>query len=70
VTVPAIDRFRIRAIEKIIADPRLSEEYRIAARAELIRKCGIVAAGAAKRGNTVDADHYHELARSYEYSSD
>ncbi|MCA1961107.1 MAG: glycosyltransferase [Desulfomonile sp.] len=65
-TVPAIDRFRIRAIEKIIADPLLSAEYRQAARCELIRKCAVVAGGAAKRGNTADADYYRELARSHQ----
>lgn len=69
-TVPAIDRFRIKAIEKIVADPRLSAQYRQAARAELVRKCAIVAAGAAKRGHDADADYYRELARSNESRSD
>jgi len=65
-TTPAIDCFRIKAIEKIIADPRLSADYRQAAGTELIRKCMIVAAGAAKRGNSADAEYYRELARSHQ----
>lgn len=64
--IPAIDRFRIRAIQKILGLPDLREEYRTAAMRELIRKCRIVAAGCKKRGKTQEADAYLELARSYE----
>jgi glycosyltransferase involved in cell wall biosynthesis len=65
-TIPAIDRFRIAAIRKIIADPRLRPRYRRAAVQELIKKCAIVAVGAVKRGKTQEAEEYLELARSYE----
>ncbi len=64
-TVPAIDRFRIRSIIKILADPRLSGVDRIAAVQELIGKCEIVASGCAKRGKMAEARHYRELAESY-----
>lgn len=66
-TTSAIDRYRIRAIEKILAAPGLSAGYRLAARRELLRKCGIVAAGCEKRGRTQEAEAYRELARSYDH---
>ncbi len=68
-TIPAIDRFRIRAIEKVLADPDLTEAYRAAAVKELDRKCAIVAAGCSKRGKESEAAAYRELARSYHTSS-
>jgi len=64
-TVPAIDRFRIRAIRKILGVPELRPDYRNAAIRELIRKCLIVAAGCDNRGRLVEAEEYRELARSY-----
>lgn len=65
---PAIDRYRIRAMEKILLDARLSEPYREAAIRELIRKCGIVAEGCIKRGKKEEAEAYRELARAYGHS--
>jgi glycosyltransferase involved in cell wall biosynthesis len=64
-TVPAIDRFRIQAIRKILKYPDLSSSYRRAAVLELKRKCLLVAAGCEKRGNAGEAERYRELARSY-----
>ncbi|HMK35540.1 MAG TPA: glycosyltransferase [Desulfomonilaceae bacterium] len=68
VITPAIDRFRIRAIMKILSYPDLPDRYRRAALLELIRKCRIVAAGCRKRGKIAEAEQYRELARSYEIS--
>jgi len=65
-TVPVIDCFRIRAIEKILALQELREDYRKSAIRELIRKCEIVASGCAKRGKTKEAEEYRALARSYQ----
>jgi glycosyltransferase involved in cell wall biosynthesis len=64
-TIPAIDRFRIAAIRKILANPTLRPGYRDAAVHELVKKCLIVAAGAAKRERNREADEYRELARTY-----
>ncbi|MBM3302715.1 MAG: glycosyltransferase family 2 protein, partial [Deltaproteobacteria bacterium] len=64
--VPAIDRFRIRAIEKILGKNDLPEHYRNAAIAELAKKCRIVAHGCRKRGKFSEAERYWELARSYQ----
>jgi len=65
-TTPAIDRFRIRAIEKMVNCPSLPGNYRDAAIRELVRKCRIVASGSEKRGKTDEARRYRELAQSYE----
>lgn len=66
VITPAIDRFRIRAIEKILQIPGLREDYRELAVRELIGKCRIVAAGCLKRGKLTEADTYREFARKHE----
>ncbi len=67
-TIPVIDRFRIRAIQKILDVPELRKEYRQAAINELIRKCEIVASGCAKRGKSKEAEEYRALARSYQHA--
>jgi glycosyltransferase involved in cell wall biosynthesis len=65
-TTPAIDTYRIRAILKILEDPRLNEDYRKAAVGELIRKCKIVSIGCMKKGKRTEAQAYLELAESYQ----
>ncbi len=66
VITPAIDRFRIRAIQKILQNPGLRDDYRELAVRELIGKCRIVASGCLKRGKLTEADTYLELARKHE----
>jgi glycosyltransferase involved in cell wall biosynthesis len=68
-TTRAIDRYRIQAIRKILANPQLSADYRSAAIREMARKCRIVASGCAKRGKDQEAEAYGELARLYESMS-
>ena len=58
-----LDRYRIRALAKILAVGRLSPSRQRAAIAILKRKCGIYAAGCRKRGRVDDARHYERLAR-------
>ncbi len=53
-----MDRFRIRALEKIIASGMLSEGDRRAAAGMLAEKAGIIAAGAEKRGKWDEAARY------------
>jgi hypothetical protein len=65
-TIPAIDRFRIRAICKILEDPRLAPAYRDAAVQELAKKCHIMASGCTKRGNHQEAHYYRELAAGFQ----
>jgi glycosyltransferase involved in cell wall biosynthesis len=65
-TTPAIDRFRIQAILKILRDSELRPDYRRTAIRELVRKCGIVASGCKKKGKNQEAEHYLELARTHQ----
>lgn len=65
-TVPAIDRFRIRAMCKMLESAELSSTYREATIRELARKCRIVASGCRKRGNEQEAQHYLELANRFQ----
>lgn len=60
-----MDRFRIQALEKIIAEPKLSTENRQAALQMLISKAGIFAQGAEKRDNQSRAAEYREKQRHY-----
>ncbi|MFH1117065.1 MAG: glycosyltransferase [Pseudomonadota bacterium] len=66
--IPAIDRYRIQAIRKILRNPALPEPCRENAVREVIRRARIVAAGCMKRGKEQEAEVYLELARSYEAS--
>ncbi|MBD3296034.1 MAG: glycosyltransferase [Candidatus Omnitrophica bacterium] len=61
-----LDRFRIKALEKILTSGQLSRPYASATLNELRKKCRIFALGAAKRGRTEAAEYYRELPRRYE----
>jgi glycosyltransferase involved in cell wall biosynthesis len=61
-----MDRFRIQALEKIIADPKLCPENRQAAIATLVEKAGIFAQGAEKRGKWEQAAVYREKQHRYQ----
>ncbi len=58
---PALDRYRIRALEKIITSGLLSPAQRQAAVAMLKVKCGIYAGGCRKRGRLQEARRYEDL---------
>jgi glycosyltransferase involved in cell wall biosynthesis len=64
-TVPAIDRFRIKAILKTLQNPLLKDDYRCAAIRVLIRKCEIMATGCRKRSRQEEAQIYLELVESH-----
>jgi glycosyltransferase involved in cell wall biosynthesis len=53
-----MDRFRIQALEKILASGSLRPDYRIAAEATLREKVRIYANGARRRGNEEEAARY------------
>ncbi len=59
-----IDRFRIRALVKLLADPDLPEAYARAARRMLAAKCAIYAQGCDKRGRQTEAAWYRNLSRA------
>lgn len=60
-----MDRFRIRALEKIIGSGRLNAGDRAAACETFIRKAGILAAGARKRGYAERAAQYESKQMEY-----
>jgi len=64
-TVQALDRYRIRALEKALAPGRLRPEQRAAALRELERKCAIYAQGCRKRGRAEEAEIYLRLPARY-----
>ena len=59
-----IDRFRIRALVKLLAEPDLPEPYARAARRMLAAKCAIYAQGCDKRGRQTEAAWYGNLGRT------
>jgi glycosyltransferase involved in cell wall biosynthesis len=63
VTTPALDRFRILALTKLLADDRLSPLRRTSVSEVLAEKCGIYAGGLRRR-DKIDA------ARLYEWVAD
>jgi glycosyltransferase involved in cell wall biosynthesis len=56
-----IDRFRIRALSKLLGEADLPESYARAARRTLARKCAIYAQGCEKRGKYAEAAFYRNL---------
>jgi glycosyltransferase involved in cell wall biosynthesis len=61
-----IDRFRIRALVKLLQDPDLPAPYAQAASRTLARKCAIYAQGCQKRGKIEEAAYYRHLGRRAE----
>jgi glycosyltransferase involved in cell wall biosynthesis len=57
-----LDRFRIRALVKLLEEADLPSAYRHAARSTLARKCRIYAQGCEKRGKTAEAQEYRALS--------
>ncbi|MFH1412400.1 MAG: glycosyltransferase [Candidatus Omnitrophota bacterium] len=60
-----LDRFRIKALEKILLSGVLSAEDRSATILELRKKCGIFAKGAVKHGRPEEAEYYAALPDKY-----
>ncbi len=62
-----MDRFRVRALQGILAWEGLPNEYRRAAEKTLRRKAEILAQGARKRGRQSEAEEYRALVNRYIY---
>lgn len=60
----AMDRFRIRALEKVVRSCELGAEDRRAAIGELVRKAEVYIAGARKRGRGEEAREYERNVRA------
>jgi glycosyltransferase involved in cell wall biosynthesis len=63
---PGLDKFRIRALQKIIDSNLLSSSQCKAAISMLKEKCAIYANGCRKRGRETEAQYYDDLAKKYE----
>ena len=63
-STPAIDRYRVLVLMKLLADSRLSDAKRIATVEVLIEKCRILAAGARRRGRVDEANLYDAVSAS------
>ena len=63
---PGLDKFRIRALQKIIESNLLSSSQRNAAISMLKEKCAIYANGCRKRGRKSEAQYYYDLVDRYE----
>jgi len=59
-----VDRFRVAALVKLLADAGLHGERRAAAVEVLHQKCTVLAQGAHRRGRLDEAARYGELARA------
>jgi GT2 family glycosyltransferase len=64
-SVEALDRYRIRALQKILDPGILCPDHRAAAREELERKCRIYAQGCARRGRLEEAAFYARIPEAY-----
>ena len=59
-----LDRFRIRALVKLLQEPDLPDSYARAARRMLAGKCAIYAQGCDKRSRQTEAAWYRHLSRA------
>lgn len=59
-----LDRWRIQALQKLLAEPDLPEPYRQAARRTLAAKCAVYAQGCEKRGKVAEARYYRLMGAS------
>jgi glycosyltransferase involved in cell wall biosynthesis len=66
---PAMDRFRIQSIARILESDVLNETMRNDAVRELEKKCRIYILGAIKRGKTEEAQYYSHLISRYSTDS-
>jgi glycosyltransferase involved in cell wall biosynthesis len=61
-TVPALDRFRILALVKVLGDSRVIGARRQAAVSVLAEKCAVYARGLTRRGREDQAEYFRALA--------
>jgi len=65
VRIWGLDRFRIRALVKMLETGELNPEDQSATIAELVKKCRVFAQGARRRGRIQEAQDYERLAERY-----
>jgi len=62
---PALDRYRIRSLQKLLEGGNLSLAQKKAVINVLRRKCRIVAAGCGKRGKLAEMEYYLDLSQKF-----
>ncbi len=65
VRVPALDRFRVRALIKLLTTVELSERRRALVCRTLTKKARIIAAGCRKRNKGQEYEHYRRIAEHF-----
>lgn len=63
--VPALDRYRIKALRAMLKGTLLNEGQRQATIQEIKRKCSIYAGGCVKRGKHSEAEYYTTIGDSF-----
>lgn len=63
---PAMDIFRIYAIDKLLKKDKLTKKQKESAKNELINKCNIYVKGAKKRKKIKEVEKYQKLIKKYE----
>ena len=63
--LPGLDRYRIQALNKIIASDQLSKKQHNAAVKTLQKKCQIFSKGCLHRGRKEEGGYYADLAERY-----
>lgn len=66
---PAMDRFRIQSLAKLLASGVLTPEQTVAARRQLEEKAAIFIQGAIKRGKNEEATEIEKLAQSAKFKA-
>jgi glycosyltransferase involved in cell wall biosynthesis len=61
-SVWGMDRFRVRALTRILEEKSLAPTQREAVREQIRAKCGVLAAGARKRGRSQEFSMYERIA--------
>jgi len=64
-SVPMLDRFRIRALLDLLRAEITNERYRRLAVLNLARRAGIVAGGYKKRNKIAEYEHYDQIAQEF-----
>jgi len=64
-TYPAMDRFRIYSLDKLLSSGKLDKSQYNLAYQELEHRCNIVSKGAVKRGNLDEIEEYKQMLGKY-----
>ena len=60
-----MDRFRVKALDKLLSNPELADDKRLHARSMLLEKCEVLMTGASKRNNQQLLTYCESLVQKY-----